>query len=239
MNSPGPAKRTTGRKHRGFGLLETFVVLAILVILAMLMLPSVRRARPAARQSQCKNNLKQIVLALHGYVDEYQTLPPAYTVDADGTRLHSWRTLILPWLDQEPLYNSIDLTKPWNDPVNAEAFERPMPAYHCPYMALVSPEACLHPLRGRSLSEILDGTENTLIVVEVSADQSRHWMEPEDTGLRFLLEFGAGPDAVHHGGIHGGLANGSVQYISGSIADAQRRALVTIAGSDNTSAHQQ
>ena len=51
----------------------------------------------------------------------YKALPPAYTVDADGRPLHSWRTLILPYLEQEPLYQTIDLSKPWNDPANAKA----------------------------------------------------------------------------------------------------------------------
>ena len=75
-----------------------------------LMLPAQRRAREPARRSQCKNNLKQIGLALHNYHETYGAFPPAYTVDADGKRLHSWRTLILPYLDQAPLYDKIDFS---------------------------------------------------------------------------------------------------------------------------------
>jgi type II secretory pathway pseudopilin PulG len=111
----------TGHKQTNwFGRLVTgLTVLAILAVVVAMLLPSVRRARPAARRSQCKNNLKQIGLALYNYEADYHAFPPAYTVDADGKPLHSWRTLILPYLDQQPLYARIDLSKPWDDPANA------------------------------------------------------------------------------------------------------------------------
>ena len=80
-------------------------------------------------------NLKQIELALFNYESTYHALPPAYTVDAEGNALHSWRTLILPYLDQTQLYEKIDLSKPWNDPVNAEAFNTRVPVFQCPSTA--------------------------------------------------------------------------------------------------------
>jgi len=97
--------------------------LGIVAALVALWLPASRGGREPARRSQCKNNLKQIGLALHNYVDHHGVLPPAYTVDANGKRLHSWRTLILPYLDQAELFNRIDLSKPWDDPVNEKAFQ--------------------------------------------------------------------------------------------------------------------
>ena len=75
------------------------------------------------------NNLKQIALALLNYEQAHHALPPAYTVDAQGRPLHSWRTLILPYLDQESLYQTIDLSKPWNDPANAKALETSLPFF--------------------------------------------------------------------------------------------------------------
>ena len=82
-------------------------------------------------------------------------LPPAYTVDAKGRPLHSWRTLILPYLEQEPLYQTIDLSKPWNDPANAKALETSLPVFRCPeavgpqntttYLAIVAPNGCFIP----------------------------------------------------------------------------------------------
>ena len=70
---------------------------AIVVVLALN--PPIVSSREAAAHVQCKNNLKQIMLALHNYHDDFGTFPPAYTVDENGEQMHSWRTLIWPYLD--------------------------------------------------------------------------------------------------------------------------------------------
>ena len=111
-------KKSAGR---GLRLVQVLMALGTIVLLIALLLPAVRTAGPAARRAQCTNNLKQIALALHNYEQEHKALPPAYTVDATGRPLHSWRTLILPYLEQESLYRSIDLSKPWDDRSNAKA----------------------------------------------------------------------------------------------------------------------
>ena len=95
---------------RGFTLIELLVVIAIIAILIALLLPAVQQAREAARRSQCKNNMKQIGLALHNYHDVYNTFPPGYVGQTDvsilaGYGLWSWSALILPYIDQAPLYN--------------------------------------------------------------------------------------------------------------------------------------
>ena len=123
------SRRTSPRRvplsrRSAFTLIELLVVLLVLAVAVVLFFPPQRMAREAARRTQCKNNLKQIGLALHNYHDEYGAFPPAYTVDADGKPLHSWRTLLLPYLDQRPLYATIDLTKAWDDPANAEACKK-------------------------------------------------------------------------------------------------------------------
>jgi type II secretory pathway pseudopilin PulG len=237
------ASRSENRS--GVGLLEIFLTIAILVILAALFLPMMgrRNVRPAMERAQCKNNLKQIGLALHNYEEAHGALPPAYTVDANGQPLHSWRTLILPYLDEKPLYESIDLSKPWNDPANADAFAKTVhvftcpsadtPAQHTTYHALVGENCCLHPTRPRKLNELTDETSHTLAVVDVSSAEAVHWMSPKDTAHRFLLGFSENSDLAHDGGIQAVFADGKVQYLPTDLPKETRRALATIAGGEN------
>ncbi|MCA9088154.1 MAG: DUF1559 domain-containing protein [Planctomycetaceae bacterium] len=132
-------------RRRGFTLIELLVVIAIIAILIALLLPAVQQAREAARRSQCKNNLKQIGLALHNYHDTHRGFPPgsvALTLTAvwdeannsnspparrQGT---SWMLQILPFIDQAPLYNQ------WNFQTNVQGNKtqanRDISAFYCP-----------------------------------------------------------------------------------------------------------
>ena len=110
--------QTRRSRKRAFTLIELLVVIAIIAILIALLLPAVQQAREAARQSQCKNNLKQIGLALHNYHDNYQTLPPSYVNGGEvrsyvylpygQIKNHTGYLFILPYLDQAPLYDKIN-----------------------------------------------------------------------------------------------------------------------------------
>jgi prepilin-type N-terminal cleavage/methylation domain-containing protein len=108
---------TMKRRPRGFTLIELLVVIAIIAILVALLLPAVQQAREAARRTQCKNNLKQIGLALHNYHDIYNVFPPGRVrntysgiVDAWYTGNIAWQPRILPQMEQTNIYNRID----WN-----------------------------------------------------------------------------------------------------------------------------
>ncbi len=91
------------QNRRGFTLIELLVVIAIIAILIALLLPAVQQAREAARKTQCRNNLKQIGLALHNYVDVYSVLPPGaiYPNERKGTVLMA----MLPFIDEANIYN--------------------------------------------------------------------------------------------------------------------------------------
>ena len=108
-------------KRRGFTLVELLVVIAIIGILIALLLPAVQAAREAARRSQCINNLKQIGLALHNYEDTFKTFPPSGIYGCPGDRStstteipyhHTWITKILPFLEQQPLYDQMNILAP-------------------------------------------------------------------------------------------------------------------------------
>ncbi|MGQ0636982.1 MAG: DUF1559 family PulG-like putative transporter [Planctomycetaceae bacterium] len=97
------------KRKRGFTLIELLVVIAIIAVLIALLLPAVQQAREAARRTQCKNNLKQIGLALHNYNDTHSILPAA-TFDTNPAipQRWGWMTMILPFIDQAPLYSSLN-----------------------------------------------------------------------------------------------------------------------------------
>ncbi|MCA9026310.1 MAG: DUF1559 domain-containing protein [Planctomycetaceae bacterium] len=133
-------------KRRGFTLIELLVVIAIIAVMIALLLPAVQQAREAARRTQCKNNLKQIGLALHNYHDVHLLFPPSSTsgfgagvwnYPATGPtdpsiHLHSFASLILPYLEQANIYNSIDYNVSSLDPVNREMASQVLPFYICP-----------------------------------------------------------------------------------------------------------
>ena len=96
------------RSSRGFTLIELLVVIAIIAVLIALLLPAVQAAREAARRMQCSNNLKQIGLAIMNYVDVQGSFPTGGLAEDYNENYYSWRSLILPQLEQGPLYNAIN-----------------------------------------------------------------------------------------------------------------------------------
>ncbi|WP_417385490.1 DUF1559 domain-containing protein [Gimesia sp.] len=128
-------------RKRGFTLIELLVVIAIIAILIALLLPAVQQAREAARRSTCKNNLKQIGLALHNYHDNFNMFPPGDVRRTYGSGVQSWTTSqlgwiprILPFLDQSVIYNKINwemehgVSAAPNNSIRAEK----IPAVRCP-----------------------------------------------------------------------------------------------------------
>ncbi|MEZ6059380.1 MAG: DUF1559 domain-containing protein [Planctomycetaceae bacterium] len=127
--------------RRGFTLIELLVVIAIIAILIALLLPAVQQAREAARRTQCRNNLKQMGLALHNYHDVHGLFPAASYLDkSPGGNINSqwaWSVMIMPFLDQAPLWNALNVgpdtfEQAANDPVRRKMLVTGLPAFICP-----------------------------------------------------------------------------------------------------------
>lgn len=126
-------------RQRGFTLIELLVVIAIIAILIALLLPAVQQAREAARRTQCRNNLKQIGLALHNYHDIFQMFPPGWIgVDAgvssahEGTSGIGWAAMILPQLEQSNVYQQFDANVSIADPTNDAFRDNRLSVFRCP-----------------------------------------------------------------------------------------------------------
>lgn len=130
------------KKRRAFTLIELLVVIAIIAVLIALLLPAVQQAREAARRTQCKNNLKQLGLALHNYHDTFRVFP--FAMSSPGAKNITGLVMLLPYIDQAPMYNTLNFNLPmgkWNynstalttmPAVNIAASTTRMAAFLCP-----------------------------------------------------------------------------------------------------------
>ena len=118
--------RDLARRSPGFTLIELLVVIAIIGILLALLLPAVQAAREAARRASCKNNLKQVALALHNYHDTLRCFPPS------NARGHSWVPFVLRFVEQGNLYDEYHWDVSWDDPLNQPAVNSHLAVVRCP-----------------------------------------------------------------------------------------------------------
>ncbi len=231
------------QKPKSNGMMIVIIVVAVAFVPMMgccigLLLPAVQAAREAARRMSCQQQFTQIGLALQNYHTVHKSLPPAYTVDAQGRKLHSWRTLILPYLEQKSVYDQIDLNKPWDDPANQSVASIVIPTYQCPstvidptmttFVAVVDPSGIMSGPTPTRYREVLDGLANTLVVIEADSANAVHWMSPDDVGMQQFLNRGGGRnDGGHLGGSHVMMADGTVVFMTDSVDSNLAQALVT------------
>ncbi len=171
-------------------------------VLIGMLLPAVQQVRAAARRVQALNNLRQMALALLNYESAHGHFPPAYTVDDDGNPLLSWRVTILPFLEQNELYQQFHLDEPWDSPHNRALADQMPEVFSHPSYALtgnktvfvapvgedsiLSPGPIDFPDKGNEIASITDGLSNTAMVTTVNEANAVVWTSPEDLAYNDL-----------------------------------------------------
>ncbi len=130
VSKSGSSRSSEGRG--GFTLIELLVVIAIIAVLIALLLPAVQQAREAARRSQCKNNMKQLGLALHSFHDTYTYLPTSARPVATSSVRLGCITRLLPYLEQSNIYNNYNQTVNWSAAANLPYTSKRIPFLECP-----------------------------------------------------------------------------------------------------------
>lgn len=187
----------------------------------------------AVQRRTCVDRMHRITLAMLRYECEHGTLPPAYTADASGKPLHSWRVTLLPYLGQQELYDKIRIEEPWDSEFNRQFHEHAVPFYQCPsaelgpgkttYSVVVGPEVPFEGSEGKRLADF--GHKSTQMILLVEQAEPGCWMNPRydvpqavaDAGIS---DAGGGRPAIgspHPGGLNIGYRNGSVVFASETV----------------------
>ena len=208
-----------------------------------MLVPAVHSAELAARRSQSVNNLKQIGLALHNFHSRNAHFP-ADIRDKDGKPLLSWRVQLLPFLDEQGLFDSLRLDEPWDSTHNQEVLEQMLRVFAVPnssagpgttfYRGFSGKHAEFDPgqKEGAAIATITDGTSNTIAVVE--AKEAVPWTKPESD---IALDEEAKPERIQAlrgelgghfpGGFNALFCDGSVRFIRSTVNVAVLQALLT------------
>jgi hypothetical protein len=230
---------------------QVCVIFAAFVLFLCVAVPAMTGTQHAARRMACAGHLKQIVVALHSYHDDYGTFPPAVVRDESGRPMHSWRVLLLPYMEHPDLHAKYRFDEPWDGPNNKKLHGVEVESYACPehprrkspstdthYVVVVGPRTAFPEDRCVALSDITDDQGNTLLVVEI-ANSGIHWMEPRDMHVTQMARQvnpprGQGISSPHPtGGANAVMADGTVKFLDAkSLTPDQIEGLLTIAGGE-------
>lgn len=248
---PGPSSGPIAPPAKSSGgtvaiLLVVFGVLGVIGlgcagILVALLLPAIGAARSAAQRTQSMNNLKQMTLGLHNYADVWGSFPPAVVVDATGKPLYSGRVLLLPYLEQNPMFEQFDKSKAWDDPANIHLSQTMLKVFKDPanpdqsspstdYFFVVGSNAAF-PDDGTTLSfsDITDGTSNTIGFMAASKS-NQSWAEPVEITQ---AELGNGlPQSYHRNGTLAGTMDGAVHTLSPATSPSDLQSYSTRNGGE-------
>jgi hypothetical protein len=201
---------------------------------------AVLKVRNAAGRMSGINNLKQLALAMYNYESVNGHFPADAVYDKSGKALLSWRVLVLPYIEQDALYKEFHLDEPWDSDHNKKLLEKMPPLFagtdeaarkehETHYQTFVGKGAIFDGKKGVKITDITDGTSNTIMLVE--AKKAVPWTKPED------VPFDAGKLVPKLGGLFDGIfnaafADGSVRSLPLTIKEEKLRALITRNGGE-------
>ena len=203
----------------------------VMLVCGGLLLPLVISSRVNGRKFHCANCLQQISMAMLIYEADHGSFPPAYVADKNGRPMHSWRVLILPYLGRRDLYEQYHFDEPWDGPHNRTLAHRMPWFYRCPsdtrnadsmtdYAVVVGPNTAFPGAKAVKLSDIPDGLQNTLLVVE-AAKAGIPWLEPRDLSEdRMQFKINGDPNteisSYHSQGANAAFCDGHTEFLSDS-----------------------
>jgi hypothetical protein len=202
---------------------------AVLLGAVCLLWPSYQPLRPPQRRAICGHNLRQIAIALHHYQATWGEFPPVYTSDKDGRPMHSWRVLILPFMEESHLYEQYDFSESWDGPNNSKLLSKMPKIYRCAshpsdgrdpkqctsYLAVVGNSANGKGAGSAALGNVTGDARNPIMLIEDSAPHVP-WTEPRDWSVEQALEHLTSDDPEDRGAHQ--EENYFFEYVSGRNA---------------------
>jgi hypothetical protein len=208
-------------------------------VMVALLLPAVQSAREAARRNQELNSLRQLSLGALNNEAAMRELP-SDIYSEDGKPLLSWRVRILPFIEQQALYQRFNLDEPWDSDNNLPLMEFMPDVYRSPsseylgnrtrFLALKSPDSLFPGQQAMQLKNVTDGTSNTILFVQASPEAAVEWTRPAD--IEFDSDNPFAGLAAPSGQFLAAFCDGHVRSLSLAIGDETMRALVTRGGEE-------
>ena len=251
----GPATIVVRRRSMSAGIIVLLVLgglasMALVATIAFIALfPAIGAARTMVYKRSCEANLIKIGMALRAYEDAHGTLPPAFIPDASGKPMHSWRVLILPYLDEQGLYSRYDFNEAWDGPNNVQLISHMPDVYRCTadpdaralgetsYMVITGAATFFPDGKATSINNAQDDLTTSILVVETQVTGVT-WLNPKDLKaerMQYVVNGSLGQElgSHHFEGAHVLLADGTVLFLDDATAADYIEGMATMSGNES------